>query len=255
MVPILGRLELRSPPKAARRPEEWMTFCKGRNSLPRRRVSLFRRIFVSRRPLPKRNQVIWREFANPDRRRVQGESKIRLAVSRFCHTATFSVCYGSMDRPMGRLNHAVAILAVLGTSVTMSAITLRPRSWYARISTGPSPPGARTRQPRLSDHESRTHDQGAHGGSGCEFFRLVSGAGGTFVHLVHDLAPARVIAELKPSVWVRSDRPGIQLRARVVFPRSINPTTNQPDSVLIAGTSYTPHGELGSNCASTTYRT
>ncbi len=40
-------------------------------------------------------------------------------------------------------------------------------------------------------------------------------------------------------MWVRSDRPGIQLRARVVFPRSINPTTNQPDSVLVAGTSYT----------------
>ena len=65
-----------------------------------------------------------------------------------------------------------------------------------------------------------------------------AGAGGTFVYLTHDLAPARVIAELKPTLWIRSDRQGIQLLARVVFPRSINPENAQPDSVLIAGTSY-----------------
>ena len=122
----------------------------------------------------------------------------------------------------------------------MSAITLRAQVLVRQDFDGPEPTWREGRGSpgyRITNHERTT--EGAHGGSGCEFFRLVSGAGGTFVHLVHDLAPARVIAELKPSVWVRSDRPGIQLRARVVFPRSINPTTNQPDSVLIAGTSYT----------------
>ncbi len=89
---------------------------------------------------------------------------------------------------------------------------------------------------QVLNHE-RTNE-GARSGAGCEFFRLMSGANGTYVHLVHDVAPARVISELRPSLWVKSDRPGIQLRARVVFPRSINPATQLPDSALVAGSSY-----------------
>ena len=54
--------------------------------------------------------------------------------------------------------------------------------------------------------------------------RSVSGAGGTYVHLTHDLAPARVISELKPTAcgFVRIGR-GFSCSGAVVFPRSIQP--------------------------------
>ncbi|MBI2823343.1 MAG: hypothetical protein HYX69_01485 [Planctomycetia bacterium] len=79
---------------------------------------------------------------------------------------------------------------------------------------------------------------GPHSGAACEYLQFIAGSGGTYVYLIHDLSPARVIQELAPSVWVRSDHQGIQLLARVVFPRSIDPATGQPASVLVAGTSY-----------------
>ncbi len=148
-----------------------------------------------------------------------------------------------MDRPMGRVCRALATLSMLGASLLASAVTLRAQVLVRQDFDGPEPTWREGRgNPgyRITAHERTS--EGVHGGSGCEFFAIVSGANGTYVHLTHDLAPARVIAELKPSIWVRSDRPGIQLRARVVFPRSINPTTHQPNSVLVAGTSYNQAG-------------
>jgi hypothetical protein len=61
--------------------------------------------------------------------------------------------------------------------------------------------------------------QEAHSGQGSEYLKLRAGPG-TRIHVVHDVTPARVIAELVPQVWVKADRPGIQLYARVVLPRS-----------------------------------
>jgi len=78
-----------------------------------------------------------------------------------------------------------------------------------------------------------------HRGSGCEFLQFVAGANGTFVYMFHDIAAARLISELQPTVWVRSDKRGIQVSARVVFPRSADPKTGEPATVRVAGTSYT----------------
>lgn len=81
-----------------------------------------------------------------------------------------------------------------------------------------------------------------HGGSFCEYVQFVAGANGTFVYMVHDIAAARLISELQPSVWIRSDRQGIQIRARVVFPRTADPQTGEAVNVLVAGTSYSKAG-------------
>ena len=56
-------------------------------------------------------------------------------------------------------------------------------------------------------------------GQGSEYLRLRAGAG-TRVYLTHDMPPGRIIDELAPSVWIKSDRPGLQLMLRVVLPRS-----------------------------------
>ncbi len=81
----------------------------------------------------------------------------------------------------------------------------------------------------------------AHTGDGCERLR-VTGAGGTEVYFGHEVGHPRVIDDLLPTVWVRADRPGMQLAAQVVLPRSRDPRTGAPVSTLLQGTSYTTVG-------------
>ena len=81
----------------------------------------------------------------------------------------------------------------------------------------------------------------AHSGQGCEQVRLV-GNNGTYVYLSHDVSPSRIISELSLSVWVKADRPGLQILARVVLPRSKDPATGQPLTTLISGSGYTQEG-------------
>jgi len=162
-------------------------------------------------------------------------------VWRFAINRTCDELFGgrSLD-PLAAVHRFLVRMAILWASLgTLSALA-RAQVVVRQDFDGPEPSwrvGRGGPDYQVLNHE-RTNE-GARSGAGCEFFRFMSGANGTYVHLVHDLAPARVIAELRPSLWVRSDRPGIQLRARVVFPRSINPATNLPDSVLVAGASYT----------------
>ena len=49
------------------------------------------------------------------------------------------------------------------------------------------------------------------------------------------LPPAPVIDELRVGVWVLCNRPGAQLAATVVLPRSTDPETSQPRALLVRG--------------------
>lgn len=84
---------------------------------------------------------------------------------------------------------------------------------------------------------------GAHSGASCEYVQLTAGANGRTIYLSHDAGNAPIIAELRPSVWLRSDRSGIELAARVVLPRTLEPNTRQPVTTLVAGTRYTQAGD------------
>ena len=81
----------------------------------------------------------------------------------------------------------------------------------------------------------------AHAGRGSELVQITGGAG-TFVYITRNVGSARIVAELKPQVWVKADRPGIQLLARVVLPHTPDPRTGRPAAVLIRGTGYTSTG-------------
>lgn len=81
----------------------------------------------------------------------------------------------------------------------------------------------------------------AHTGRQSEFLR-VRAVGGTAVYFTHDVGAALVIDELVPSVWLKSDRAGLQVFAEVVFPRSKNPRTGQTLFTLVAGSSYSRVG-------------
>ena len=79
-------------------------------------------------------------------------------------------------------------------------------------------------------------------GQASEHFRLQVG-NGTYVYLAQSIGRAPVIQEFRPTLFVKADRPSLQLMARVVFPRSIDRGSGQPISSLLRGDMYTAVGE------------
>lgn len=84
-------------------------------------------------------------------------------------------------------------------------------------------------------HERKVGD--SHMGASSELISLHCGPG-TYAYYGHAVPPARVVTDLKYSVWLKSDRQGIQVAARVVFPRAIDPQTRQPRVTLVFGDRY-----------------
>ncbi|HEX7449877.1 MAG TPA: hypothetical protein VF306_20120 [Pirellulales bacterium] len=103
----------------------------------------------------------------------------------------------------------------------------------------PSWRAAAADQARIDIHERTS--QGAHGGATCEHLTIRPG-GSTPLLLSLPVPHARIIPELMPSVWVRTDRPQVRLLARVVFPHASDPRSQKPLSQLVAGPSYTQVG-------------
>ncbi|MFO0926339.1 MAG: hypothetical protein U0736_04775 [Gemmataceae bacterium] len=76
-------------------------------------------------------------------------------------------------------------------------------------------------------------DESAHGGQRCEHLRLQVEKG-SFIHYTFDLPRAVISDELNLSLWVKSNRPGIQLLCRVVLPRERDPDdASRPLTVLV----------------------
>ncbi len=81
----------------------------------------------------------------------------------------------------------------------------------------------------------------SHSGTACEWLQI-EGAGGSYVYFAHEAGRPRIINELTLSVWVKSDRPGVQVAARVVLPRTVDPRSGGPLTTVLAGASYTQVG-------------
>jgi hypothetical protein len=82
----------------------------------------------------------------------------------------------------------------------------------------------------------------SHSGQACEHFQLAVG-NGTFLPLVHSIGRAPLIQEFRPSLYVKADRPSVQLMARVVFPRNIDRGSGLPITSLLRGDMYTDVGQ------------
>lgn len=60
-----------------------------------------------------------------------------------------------------------------------------------------------------------------------------------FIHYVYETPPAPVSEVLAAGVWVKATRPGVQLRARVVFPKEPDPANPQAAlTMLVVGSTY-----------------
>ena len=71
-------------------------------------------------------------------------------------------------------------------------------------------------------------------GNGAEVIQLV-GPSGQSAQLTYDLPAAPTIAELKLATVIRCNRPGVQIAARVVLPRSRNSQTGRRLDILLRG--------------------
>jgi len=102
-------------------------------------------------------------------------------------------------------------------------------------------------QLRHSDCQARIAVQerqfrNAHSGAGCEFVQIEMSRG-TYAHLTYSIPPVRVIDELQPGLWIKSNRVSLQIMARVVLPRTIDPKSGKPLKFLIRGSQYELAGQ------------
>ena len=77
-------------------------------------------------------------------------------------------------------------------------------------------PGSTDAAVKVLAHELTSET--AHGGMKSEHVRLQVERG-TFIHYVYDLPQARITDDLTVSLWLKSNRPNVQLLCRIVFPR------------------------------------
>ncbi len=82
---------------------------------------------------------------------------------------------------------------------------------------------------------------GAHGGQGSEWIQIAA-QGGSTVYFSHDVGRPAVIEELRPTLWVNSDRPGMQFLAEVTLPRTRDPRTGKALTTYVSGSTYTTPG-------------
>ena len=70
-----------------------------------------------------------------------------------------------------------------------------------------------------------------------EWWQVRAGTG-TYLHVARPIAPGLIIDDLELNVWFRSDRRGMRLLARIIFPEVVDPETGRPATLLVSGDAY-----------------
>lgn len=78
---------------------------------------------------------------------------------------------------------------------------------------------------------------GAHDSGGAEHLMIAAPVGRS-AFLICETNPVAVLDELEVRMWANSNRPGVQLAARVVMPRTIDPKTQIAVKTIIRGNRY-----------------
>lgn len=95
---------------------------------------------------------------------------------------------------------------------------------------------------RVEEKEHDISTQSFHSQPSSEHVKLIADAGtgdAAFIHYWYDTPPAPVSEVLSAGVWVKATKPGVQLRARVVFPKEPDPARPEsPLTMLIVGDTY-----------------
>lgn len=142
---------------------------------------------------------------------------------------------------LGRSFPRLLILAALLAGALRPASASAQSAWYEGFE-GPQTSwqaGPSDLQYKVEQHQRARGD--AHTGQGSELLAIQAGPG-SYLHFTHSAGRAQVIDELLITVWVKASRPGVQLLAVVTLPRSIDPRTGRPVTILIAGSSFATAG-------------
>jgi hypothetical protein len=94
---------------------------------------------------------------------------------------------------------------------------------------------------RMTRHLRTTEHR--HDGRGAELFEFEVSAPITLLELGYGLPAARLIDELKLSVWFRAEHDGARISARIVFPYQTDPATGQSLAIHVDGDKYTKVGQ------------
>jgi hypothetical protein len=126
---------------------------------------------------------------------------------------------------------AILTLSVQGQQIHRNAFEGRHLSWHKGPADVPF---------EVVVHELTT--QTAKGGQQCEHIQLKADKG-SFLHYVYPVGRAALVEELALSVWVKGNRPGFQLLARLVLPKERDPKNlDVPLTVLLRGDVYEKAG-------------
>src|SRR5262245_20932497 len=119
------------------------------------------------------------------------------------------------------------VLALLLLAGGLAALGIQSRAAAQQILQD----GFETRQPSWAPggsdapHKVLAHqrtDQTAHHGQRCEHIQ-VEAEKGVYIHFTYDIGRAPISQDLALGVWLKSDRPGVQLFCRVVLPNEADP--------------------------------
>jgi hypothetical protein len=81
-------------------------------------------------------------------------------------------------------------------------------------------------------------DRARHDGQRSEHFRFTSAGNGSLMLYSLPLGRIPLTEDLTAGLWVRSNRPGVQLSGRIVLPADTDPDTGQATFVTVPGGSY-----------------
>ena len=70
----------------------------------------------------------------------------------------------------------------------------------------------------------------------------MAGNNGTSAYISHDVGRPRIIPELLPTVWIWSDRGGLQFAADIILPRAIDTRSGKPLQARVFGAIYNNPG-------------
>ncbi len=135
---------------------------------------------------------------------------------------------------MKRCGRAAAILLMLAFTGTVYGQQLIQYGFEGRSSLWQ--PGPHDAAYRETLHELT--DKSVHSGQRSETIQFVAESG-THIHYTYNLGRAPVTEDLNISLWVRANRPGVQLLARVVFPKEWDPNNpGHPLTAILPGERY-----------------
>ena len=140
---------------------------------------------------------------------------------------------------MKRLGWTAAWVLTAGLAAGLLVVSAHGQQTLQQGFEGRDPlwtPGAADAQYKETAH--RITDEFAKGGRHSEYIELNAEAG-SYIHYTYDIGKAIVSDELNVSLWVKANRPGIQLLCRVVLPREHDPKNlDKPMTALIRADDY-----------------